>query len=330
MSPSLAGADAVLALRQKVKQNAELRSAAREVGRGRGGCCSGLPNALDTYLGIMRTWSGTHPWQVPPAAIRGCTRRGRLGVAPATGVCARAEGAGFATLCGWVGGGLQGSQPNALASAASSQAPPHGAACGSALSMRPQPGTHAHPVSPLCPLCARRCRRLAQASVPIYAVKSSGPSNLVKAFRTLLGIDPSAGGTFGAPGSDSEDAPAAGASGSAGAGEGEASVSDSKGYSYKAWAEEEALQVRYARAYLPKKTPSFNPISLLRHRVACDCVWLWCACVSLAWNSYLHSAVANSTTLHRLRPMHGAQTAWLAVCTCLSSCRRPRWPSRRL
>ena len=42
VSPSLAGADAVLALRQKVKQNGELRSAAREVGRGRGGCL-GMP-----------------------------------------------------------------------------------------------------------------------------------------------------------------------------------------------------------------------------------------------------------------------------------------------
>lgn len=34
------------------------------------------------------------------------------------------------------------------------------------------------------------------AGVPIYAVKTSSPSNLLRALRTLLGIDPSAGGTF--------------------------------------------------------------------------------------------------------------------------------------
>lgn len=32
--------------------------------------------------------------------------------------------------------------------------------------------------------------------MPIYAVKTSSPSNLLRALRTLLGIDPSAGGTF--------------------------------------------------------------------------------------------------------------------------------------
>ena len=34
------------------------------------------------------------------------------------------------------------------------------------------------------------------AGVPIYAVKTCSPSNLLRALRTLLGIDPSAGGTF--------------------------------------------------------------------------------------------------------------------------------------
>ena len=35
-----------------------------------------------------------------------------------------------------------------------------------------------------------------EAGVPIYAIKSSSTANLVKAFRTLLGVDPSAGGVF--------------------------------------------------------------------------------------------------------------------------------------
>ena len=34
------------------------------------------------------------------------------------------------------------------------------------------------------------------AGVPILAVKSSSPSNLLRALRTVLGIEPSAGGTF--------------------------------------------------------------------------------------------------------------------------------------
>ncbi len=52
--------------------------------------------------------------------------------------------------------------------------------------------------------------------MPIYAVKTPGSSNLVKAFRTLLGWDPSAGGAFGTPAaaaalgdSDGEDLPLA-------------------------------------------------------------------------------------------------------------------------
>jgi hypothetical protein len=31
------------------------------------------------------------------------------------------------------------------------------------------------------------------AKVPIYAIKASGTANLVRALRTLLGVDPSAG-----------------------------------------------------------------------------------------------------------------------------------------
>ncbi len=46
-----------------------------------------------------------------------------------------------------------------------------------------------------------------QNNVPIYAVKTSGSANLVKAFRTLLGIDPSPGGTFGPAGSDADEPP---------------------------------------------------------------------------------------------------------------------------
>lgn len=34
------------------------------------------------------------------------------------------------------------------------------------------------------------------AGVPIYAIKTSSASNLVRAFRTLLGVDPAAGGVF--------------------------------------------------------------------------------------------------------------------------------------
>ena len=34
------------------------------------------------------------------------------------------------------------------------------------------------------------------AGVPIFVVKSAAPSNLTRALRTLLGFDPSAGGTF--------------------------------------------------------------------------------------------------------------------------------------
>ncbi len=54
------------------------------------------------------------------------------------------------------------------------------------------------------------------AGVPIYAIKSSSAANLVRAFRTLLGVDPSAGGVFGR--SEDEDSdlgvPAAGSSSS--------------------------------------------------------------------------------------------------------------------
>eukprot|EP00879_Flechtneria_rotunda_P010046 GHRR01010504.1.p1 GENE.GHRR01010504.1~~GHRR01010504.1.p1 ORF type:complete len:561 (+),score=231.07 GHRR01010504.1:1227-2909(+) len=43
-----------------------------------------------------------------------------------------------------------------------------------------------------------------EAGVPVYAVKSSSNSNLVRAFRTLLGLDPSAGSLFAARASDDE------------------------------------------------------------------------------------------------------------------------------
>ncbi|KAI8470498.1 MAG: hypothetical protein J3K34DRAFT_385264 [Monoraphidium minutum] len=39
------------------------------------------------------------------------------------------------------------------------------------------------------------------AGVPVYAIKSTSTSNLIKAFRTLLGVEPTAGGFFGAAGS---------------------------------------------------------------------------------------------------------------------------------
>ncbi len=42
-----------------------------------------------------------------------------------------------------------------------------------------------------------------QDGIPVYALKSSGKANLVKGLRTLLGIDPSAGGSpLGAQSSD--------------------------------------------------------------------------------------------------------------------------------
>lgn len=44
-----------------------------------------------------------------------------------------------------------------------------------------------------------------QAGVPIYAVKSSSSSNLVRAFRTLLGLEPSAGSVFGSRGGSMDD-----------------------------------------------------------------------------------------------------------------------------
>ncbi|PNH02646.1 hypothetical protein TSOC_011361 [Tetrabaena socialis] len=111
------------------------------------------------------------------------------------------------------------------------------------------------------------------ASVPIYAVKTSGAANLVKAFRTLLGIDPSAGDAFAPPSSvDGDDAPPAapasasspagsedegdsanGGGGGVGAGPGVA-----KGYSYKAWAEEEAVeeaQVAVTEIVIPLHQP---------------------------------------------------------------------------
>eukprot|EP00775_Hariotina_reticulata_P010826 gene10824-10983_t len=40
-----------------------------------------------------------------------------------------------------------------------------------------------------------------EAGVPVYAIKSSSSANLVRAFRTLLGLEPSAGGLFGSRGS---------------------------------------------------------------------------------------------------------------------------------
>lgn len=45
---------------------------------------------------------------------------------------------------------------------------------------------------------AKEMRVLARAAgAPVYAIKSFSSANLVKAFRTLLGVDPSAGGVFG-------------------------------------------------------------------------------------------------------------------------------------
>lgn len=42
-----------------------------------------------------------------------------------------------------------------------------------------------------------------QEGIPVFVVKSGGRSNLVKALRTLLGIDPSAGGALlGGPQAD--------------------------------------------------------------------------------------------------------------------------------
>ncbi|KAF8054898.1 ycf45 [Scenedesmus sp. PABB004] len=43
------------------------------------------------------------------------------------------------------------------------------------------------------------------AGVPVYAIKSSSSANLVRAFRTLLGLEPSAGGLFGSRGSMDDD-----------------------------------------------------------------------------------------------------------------------------
>ncbi|KXZ55595.1 hypothetical protein GPECTOR_2g1145 [Gonium pectorale] len=117
-----------------------------------------------------------------------------------------------------------------------------------------------------------------ECGVPIYAVKTSGSSNLVKAFRTLLGIDPSAGGAFGHQ-SDAEDAPPSAASTSSVL----ASVSDDeeggdaggavrrggsvagmggKGYSYKAWAEDEAIEEAQG-AVTDIVIPLHQPVELL-------------------------------------------------------------------
>ncbi len=42
-----------------------------------------------------------------------------------------------------------------------------------------------------------------QEGIPVFVVKSGGRANLVKALRTLLGIDPSAGGALlGGPQAD--------------------------------------------------------------------------------------------------------------------------------
>jgi hypothetical protein len=48
------------------------------------------------------------------------------------------------------------------------------------------------------------------AGVPVYAVKSSSAANLVRAFRTLLGLEPSPSGVFGSRGS-MDDEPGGGA-----------------------------------------------------------------------------------------------------------------------
>jgi hypothetical protein len=44
-----------------------------------------------------------------------------------------------------------------------------------------------------------------EAGVPVYAIKSSSSSNLVRAFRTLLGLEPSAGSLFGSRGGSMDD-----------------------------------------------------------------------------------------------------------------------------
>ena len=51
------------------------------------------------------------------------------------------------------------------------------------------------------------------AGVPVYAIKSGSTSNLIKAFRTLLGVEPAAGGFFSAPGSRAASPAAADAAG---------------------------------------------------------------------------------------------------------------------
>ncbi|GLC40671.1 hypothetical protein PLESTM_001099900 [Pleodorina starrii] len=141
--------------------------------------------------------------------------------------------------------------------------------------------------------------------VPIYAVKTSGSANLVKAFRTLLGIDPSAGGTFGPPSaaSDGDEPPprpaprlsaaaaavaaawSAGAAastsadasptasvlGSEDAGDGMAAAAAARAgaasgaakvYGYKAWAEEEALE-EAQMAVTEIVVPLHQPVELM-------------------------------------------------------------------
>jgi hypothetical protein len=56
------------------------------------------------------------------------------------------------------------------------------------------------------------------AGVPVYAIKSASTSNMIKAFRTLLGVEPSAGGFFAPSRGGSMDDYEGGASASGGLG----------------------------------------------------------------------------------------------------------------
>jgi hypothetical protein len=70
-----------------------------------------------------------------------------------------------------------------------------------------------------------------EAGVPIYAIKSSSSANLVRAFRTLLGQDPVAGGDYLTAASAARAAAgaAAGTRGEAASGQGSSSGADSAG-----------------------------------------------------------------------------------------------------
>jgi hypothetical protein len=66
-----------------------------------------------------------------------------------------------------------------------------------------------------------------QAGVPVYAIKSSSSSNLIRAFRTLLGQEPSAGGMLGGgagPGGDEGEGATAAAAAAAAAAAGGSSI----------------------------------------------------------------------------------------------------------